>query len=86
MTFIGIAACSHGESLRGPSTPEASVVLLPPLTAPIPSGWNVPACRAGVTPTETQRLFTAHGNLIFVNGRARMWGWRVWEAGEYSTA
>ena len=49
------------------STPEASVVLLPPLTAPIPSGWNVLACRAGVTPAETQRLFTAHENLIFAN-------------------
>ena len=22
-------------------------MLLPPLTAPIPSGWNVPACRGG---------------------------------------
>jgi len=42
-------------------------VLLPPLTAPIPSGWNVLACRAGVTPAETQRLFTAHGNLIIAN-------------------
>jgi hypothetical protein len=49
----------------GLSTPEASAVSLPPLAAPIPSGWNVFACRAGVTPAETQRLFTAHGNLIF---------------------
>jgi len=46
----------------GLSAPEASAVLLPPLTAPIPSGWNVFACRAGVTPAETQRLFTAHEN------------------------
>ena len=53
---------------KGLSTPEASAVSLPPLTAPIPSGWNVFACRAGVTPAETHRLFTAHGNLIFANG------------------
>ena len=61
----------------GLSAPEASVVLLPPLTAPIPSGWNVFACRAGVTPAETQRLCTAHGNLFFVNGLAMRREWRV---------
>ena len=44
----------------GLSAPEASAVSLPPLAAPIPSGWNVSACRAGVTPAETQRLCTAH--------------------------
>jgi len=57
--------------------------LLPPLTAPIPSGWNVLACRAGVTPAETQRLFRAHGNLFsalgahFAIGRTFYWvtGW-----------
>jgi len=31
-----------------------------PVTAPIPSGWNVSACQAGVTSAETQRLCTAH--------------------------
>ena len=58
----------------GLSAPEASAVSLPPLTAPIPSGWNVLACRAGVTPAETQRLCTAHGNLFFENVGWRRWG------------
>ena len=59
----------------GLSAPEASVVLLPPLTAPIPSGWNVSACRTGVAPAETQRLFTAHVNLI-CHGRSGRHGGR----------
>ncbi len=40
---------------------------LPPLTAPIPSGWNVLPCRAGLTPAETPRLCTAHQKSNFLS-------------------
>ena len=80
MTFMGIYSLHPWQVPVGLSTPEASAVSLPPLAAPIPSGWNVPACRAGVTPAETQRLFTAHGNLIYADDSAMIRGWRVYKS------
>jgi hypothetical protein len=67
MTFIGITACTLGESLKDSLHQRLRQCRYLHGPAPIPSGGNVFACRAGVTPSETQRLFTAHGNLICVN-------------------
>src|SRR5208283_2498254 len=66
----------------GLSTPEASAVSLPPLTAPIPSGWNVFGCRGGFTPREKKTLFQGAGNFVFRNGGGGGRGGGVWGGGE----
>ena len=48
---------------RRPSTPKASVVSLPPRPLRLlPAGAT--SCRVGISPTEDQRLCTAHNTLL----------------------
>ncbi len=60
--FTRVTACLLAESPKRPFPSEASAVSLPPLPLRLLPAGATP-CRAGIAPTEDQRLFTAHNGV-----------------------
>ena len=59
--FTQVTACLLAESPTRPFFTEGFGDFVTSIAAPIATGWN-DSCRAGITPAEEARLFTAHYN------------------------
>jgi hypothetical protein len=59
MAFTGVPACLLAELPCGSPHIEGFGEFVTSFAAPITTGWS-DNCRAGITPAENRRLFTAH--------------------------
>ena len=57
--FTHVTACLLAESPKRPFSTEGFSDFVTSIAAPIATGWN-DSCRAGLSPAEDARLFTAH--------------------------
>jgi hypothetical protein len=57
--FTHVTACLLAESPKRPFCTEGFSDFVTSIAAPIATGWN-DSCRAGLSPAEDARLFTAH--------------------------
>ena len=80
--FTQVTACLLAESPTRPFFTEGFGDFVTSIAAPIATGWN-DSCRAGITPAENARLFTAHYNAgmktgaALLVGLAVLWGYAV---------
>ena len=68
--FTHVTACLLAESPTRPFFTEGFDDFVTSIAAPIATGWN-DSCRAGITPAENARLFTAHYNAGMKRPRFR---------------
>jgi hypothetical protein len=65
---LHVTACLLAESPEATLCIEGFGGFVASTAAPIATGWSDLSCRAGVTPAEDPRLFTAHAKICSKNG------------------